>query len=56
MGTKNSKICGIKIQMNDNKSYKELGLRRDSFSERFCDDLCEIIVSYLSFEDKIRFE
>ena len=29
---------------------------RDSFSDRFCDDLCEVIVSYLSFEDKIRFE
>ena len=43
-------------QMNDNKSNKELYLRRDSFSDRFCDDLCSVIVSYLSFEDKIRFE
>ena len=35
---------------------KELYLRRDSFSDRFCDDLCSVIVSYLSFEDKIQFE
>ena len=42
--------------MNDNKSCNELSLRRDSFSDRFCDDLCSVVVSYLSFEDKIRFE
>jgi hypothetical protein len=36
---------------NNNKS-----LKRDSFSDRICDDLCEVLLSYLSFEDKIRFE
>ncbi len=30
--------------------------RNDSFSHRICDDLCEVLLSYLSFEDKIRFE
>jgi hypothetical protein len=30
--------------------------RKDSFSDRICDDLCEVLLSYLSFEDKIRFE
>ena len=29
---------------------------RDSFSHRICDDLCEVILQYLSLEDKIRFE
>ena len=27
--------------------------RRDSFDDRFCDDLCEEILQYLSFEDKL---
>jgi hypothetical protein len=31
------------------------GYRRDSF-DRFCDDLCEEILQYLSLKDKIRFE
>ncbi len=31
-------------------------MRRDSFSDRICDDLCEVLIKYLSFEDKIRFE
>ena len=31
-------------------------LRRDSFRDRICDDLCSVLLSYLSFEDKIRFE
>ncbi len=30
--------------------------RNDSFSDRICDDLCQVLLSYLSFEDKIRFE
>ena len=29
---------------------------RDSFSHRICDDLCEVILQYLSLEDKFRFE
>jgi len=30
--------------------------RRKSFDVRFCDDLCEVIVQYLSLEDKLRLE
>ena len=61
MEIRNKKIIknniNIKVnKMNDNKSCNELSLRRDSVSDRFCDDLCSVIVSYLSFEDKILFE
>ena len=30
--------------------------RRDTFSDRVCDDLSEFILQYLSFEDKFRLE
>jgi hypothetical protein len=30
--------------------------KRDSFSDGICDDLCEVLLKYLSFEDKIKFE
>ena len=30
--------------------------RRDSFEDRFCDDLCEEILQYLSLEDKLKLE
>ena len=30
--------------------------RRDSFDDRFCDDLCEDILQYLSLEDKLRLQ
>ena len=30
--------------------------KRQSFSERFCDDLCEEILQYLSLEDKLRLQ
>jgi hypothetical protein len=39
-----------------NNNNNESSLKRDSFSDRICDDLCEVLLSYLSFEDKIRFE
>ena len=35
---------------------KEDNYRRDSFDDRFCDDLCEEILQYLSVEDKFRLE
>ena len=35
---------------------KEDNYRRDSFDDRFCDDLSEVILQYLSLEDKLRFE
>ena len=35
---------------------KEYNYRRDSFVDRFCDDLCENILQYLSLEDKLRLE
>ena len=40
---------------------KELCLRSDSqnsdsFSDRICDDLCEVILQYLSLEDKLRLQ
>jgi hypothetical protein len=33
----------------------KIDLRRDSMSDRICDDLCEILFTYLSFWDKIKF-
>jgi hypothetical protein len=39
-----------------NKKLKSNDLKRDSFSDRICDDLFEVLLKYLSFEDKIRFE
>ena len=35
---------------------KENNYRSDSFEDRFCDDLCEDILQYLSLEDKFRLE
>ena len=34
----------------------EIILRRDSFSDRVCDDLSEVILQYLSLEDKLKLE
>ena len=33
---------------------KEDNYRRDSFEDRFCDDLCEDILQYLPLKDKLR--
>jgi hypothetical protein len=41
-----------KINFNNNNNDYNY---RESF-DHICDDLCELIISYLSFEDKIRFE
>ena len=35
---------------------KEDNYRKDSFEDRFCDDLCEDILQYLSLKDKLRLE
>ncbi len=35
---------------------EEFDSNGESFSGRICNDLCEVLLSYLSFEDKIRFE
>ena len=35
-------------------SLTVVGERRQSFSERICDDLSEVILKYLSFDDKLR--
>jgi hypothetical protein len=53
MNDKKQKLCQLNEQNNNNN---ENSLKRDSFSGRICDDLCEVLLSYLSFEDKIRFE
>ena len=43
--------------LNEKKiDSKEDNYRRDSFDDRFCDDLCEEILQYLSLEDKFRLE
>jgi hypothetical protein len=42
--------------MNNNNNNNKIDLKRDSFSDRICDDLCQVLLSYLSFDDKIRFE
>lgn len=50
MANKKLKLIDIKDEEN------VLRLKRDLFSDRICDDLCEVLLSFLSFEDKIRFE
>ena len=30
--------------------------RRDSFEDRVCDDLCEVLLQFLPIEDKFKFE
>ena len=47
----NKRLCLSEVQSNENQNY-----RRDSFSDRVCDDLSEVILKYLSFEDKLRLE
>jgi hypothetical protein len=42
--------------INNNINNNENELKRDSFSVRICNDLCRLLLSYLSFVDKIRFE
>jgi hypothetical protein len=54
MNNKKQKLCQLNEENNNNNNEKSL--KRDSFSGRICDDLCEVLLSYLSFEDKIRFE
>ena len=39
-----------------NVESKEDNYRRDSFDDRFCDDLCEDILQYLSLENKLRLQ
>jgi hypothetical protein len=43
-----SENYGINSESND--------LFRQSFSYRICDDLCEVLLKYLSFSDKIKLE
>lgn len=53
-------ICDINeknnycVQQNPNKNKSTVD--SNLFYERFCDDLCELILSYLSIEDKFRLE
>ena len=45
------------FEMSLSKSQtNENNYRRDSFSDRVCDDLSEVILQYLSLEDKLRLE
>ena len=52
------KICLRSDSQNSHSlnARKEDNYRRDSFDDRFCDDLCEEILKYLSLEDKLRLE
>ncbi len=47
--SKHSKVSEMSAQ---NKAL----IKKQSFSDRICDDLCEVLLKYLSFEDKIKFE
>jgi hypothetical protein len=48
----------IKTNENNNEMSAQNNdlIKRQSFSDRICDDLCEVLLKYLSFEDKIKFE
>ncbi len=50
----NTKPIDPKIRLKNN--WKILKNRKESFDYRICDDLCEVLLSYLSFSYKIRFE
>ena len=43
------------MSLSEEKSI-EVNYRRDSFSDRVCDDLCEIILQYLPPKDKLKLE
>ena len=54
-------MASKKINALNDKTGEMLGLsnvsqNRQSFSDRICDDLCEDILQYLLFEDKLRLE
>ena len=44
--------------MSSNKKFKKIddNYRRDSFEDRVCDDLCEVLLQFLPIEDKFGFE
>jgi hypothetical protein len=56
MGQSISNWKKTKINITNNNTINEIFIKRVSFSPRICDDLCEVLLSYLSFEDKIKFE
>ena len=43
------------MSLSNEKSI-EVNYRRDSFSDRFRDDLSEVILQYLSLNDKLKLE
>src|SRR5690348_5898056 len=45
-----------KYSLNISSEYNSSHNRRDSYEERICDDLSEVILQYLSLEDKLRLE
>ncbi len=45
-----SKLIELRNNLNNEKCSK------NSFNDRIDDDLCQLLLSYLSIEDKIRFE
>ena len=50
-------VSQISHSLNEIKiESKEDNYRRDSFDDRFCDDLCEDILQYLAIKDKLRLE
>ena len=56
--------CKMQFNQNSCEEYSDSedcsqqlnSYKKDSFSSRICDDLCEVIVSYLPIGDKIRLE
>ena len=42
--------------MNEMFQSKEDNYRRDSFEDRFCDDLSQVLLQFLSLEDKLKLE
>ena len=56
---KNSSSETTSVSQNSLKErniVSEDNYRRDSFDDQFCDDLCEVLLQFLSFEDKLRLE
>ena len=58
----NKKLC-LRSDSQNSHSFsdcflqlKENNFRRDSFDDRFCDDLSEVLLQYLPLEDRVRLE
>ena len=57
MSSSETSVSQNNNSLNENRvESKEDNYRRDSFDDRFCDDLSEVMLQFLSLEDKLKLE